>query len=293
MYLNDRGATRLSGVATNVVAALCGAGTVWLTGWAVWAIPLTIVGGTVGWFLDRAAGHRVGQRPCRLGYAPPGRPVYRLDTLPAGESDAGGQGAITGADDPRGAAGPPGLVILPRGFDGERLTPDAAGALSAELSRFPTGQRFAVRSWAQAEDSSAVSFAGAYESELNVAADDVLAAIGRVRGSRHSTRVTAYGAAHSAEPGDLAVLVQAMVDADLAGVLFTADPLTGDLSTMTGSMTEGLGESLVSGDESGEFGIPAVVGCGDATARLRTGDRVQVDGAAGEVRVLDRVRSGR
>jgi pyruvate,water dikinase len=40
-----------------------------------------------------------------------------------------------------------------------------------------------------------------------------------------------------------------------------------------------------------ELGIPAVVGCGDATARLRTGDRVQVDGAAGEVRVL--VRSGR
>jgi len=35
-----------------------------------------------------------------------------------------------------------------------------------------------------------------------------------------------------------------------------------------------------------ELGIPAVVGCGDATARLHTGDRVVVDGARGEVRIL-------
>jgi pyruvate,water dikinase len=32
-----------------------------------------------------------------------------------------------------------------------------------------------------------------------------------------------------------------------------------------------------------EYGIPAVVGCGDATARLRTGDRVTVDGNTGNV----------
>ena len=36
-----------------------------------------------------------------------------------------------------------------------------------------------------------------------------------------------------------------------------------------------------------ELGIPAVVGCGDATMRLRTGDRVRVDGSAGSVDVLD------
>jgi pyruvate,water dikinase len=37
-----------------------------------------------------------------------------------------------------------------------------------------------------------------------------------------------------------------------------------------------------------ELGIPAVVGCGDATMRLRTGDRVRVDGSAGTVTLLDR-----
>jgi pyruvate,water dikinase len=35
-----------------------------------------------------------------------------------------------------------------------------------------------------------------------------------------------------------------------------------------------------------ELGIPAVVGCGDATARLKTGDRVRVDGAQGTVEIL-------
>ena len=37
-----------------------------------------------------------------------------------------------------------------------------------------------------------------------------------------------------------------------------------------------------------ELGIPAVVGCGDATVRLRSGDRVRVDGGAGTVEILDR-----
>lgn len=41
-----------------------------------------------------------------------------------------------------------------------------------------------------------------------------------------------------------------------------------------------------------ELGIPAVVGCGNATARLHTGDRVRVDGAHGTVEVLDAVRAG-
>ena len=35
-----------------------------------------------------------------------------------------------------------------------------------------------------------------------------------------------------------------------------------------------------------ELGIPAVVGCGDATARLKTGDRVRVDGGAGTVTLM-------
>lgn len=42
-----------------------------------------------------------------------------------------------------------------------------------------------------------------------------------------------------------------------------------------------------------ELGIPSGVGCGNATARLRTGDRVRVDGAHGTVVVLDGGGAGR
>jgi pyruvate,water dikinase len=38
-----------------------------------------------------------------------------------------------------------------------------------------------------------------------------------------------------------------------------------------------------------EIGIPAVVGCGDATMRLRTGDRIRVDGGRGTVEILDTI----
>ncbi|MBK7822676.1 MAG: pyruvate, phosphate dikinase [Tessaracoccus sp.] len=269
MLLTDRGASRLTSIAANVVAALCGASTAWLTGWAAWGIPLAVVGGTVGWFVGRVAGRAIADRLLRLGFAPRGRPVYRLDALPVGEGGAGGKAQALARLTRAGLPVPRGVVVLPRGFDGEQLTSDAAAALSVEIARFPSGQRFAVRSSALAEDSSAASFAGAYESVLNVAAKDVNDAVAQVRRSRDAARVAGYGAATGTEVGDLAVVVQAMVDADLAGVLFTVDPPTGDLGTMTGSMVEGLGESLVSGDATGEgFTLVRPSGAYDGPAAL-------------------------
>lgn len=252
MYLTDRGSARLSSIAANVVAALCGTGTAWLMGWAPWAFPLALVTGTVGWILGRVVGGWAGRRLRGIGYAPAGLPVYRLDRLPPGETSAGGKARSLARLTRAGLPVPRGAVVLPRAFDGDALTPEASAGLFRELSRFPEGQRFAVRSSALAEDSAAASFAGAYESVLDVRRTDIETAIGRVRDSRHSPRVAGYGAARGAELGDVAVVVQAMVDADLAGVLFTVDPLTGDLSTMTGNMVEGLGETLVSGSATGE-----------------------------------------
>lgn len=252
MFLTDRGAARLPLIAANVTAALCGTGTAWLTGWATWGIPLAAVTGTTGWALGRFAGRWTGRRLQHLGHARRGRPVYRLDALPSAETSAGGKARALARMIRAGLPVPQGVVVLPRSFDGDRLTPDAASALAGELSRFPAGQRFAVRSSALAEDSASASFAGAYESVLNVSAEQMAGAVERVRHSRDAARVANYGAATGADPGDLAVVIQAMVDADLAGVLFTVDPLTGDLGTMTGTTVEGLGEALVSGDETGK-----------------------------------------
>ncbi len=87
---------------------------------------------------------------------------------------------------------------------------------------------------------------------LNVAADGLAAAIAAVRESRKAERVQAYAAASGATgTGEVAVVIQAMVPAELAGVLFTVHPITRDLTTMLGNVVTGLGEALVSGEDTG------------------------------------------
>lgn len=109
----------------------------------------------------------------------------------------------------------------------------------------------AVRSSSTAEDLDETSFAGIYDTILAVqGAEAVLEAIRRVRGSGSTALVAAYR--HERGPNDdavaMAVLVQRMVEADAAGVAFTADPVTGDRATAIVSAVKGLGDRLVSGE---------------------------------------------
>ncbi|MBO0778243.1 MAG: pyruvate, phosphate dikinase, partial [Ktedonobacteraceae bacterium] len=108
----------------------------------------------------------------------------------------------------------------------------------------------AVRSSATAEDLPEMSFAGQQESYLNMHGESmVLDAIKRCWASLWTARAIAYRARHHIASQDvsLAVVVQSLVPADAAGVLFTADPLTGARDQVTINATWGLGESLVSG----------------------------------------------
>ena len=125
-------------------------------------------------------------------------------------------------------------------------------ALDAELGRFEPGVPLAIRSSATAEDSAAASFAGAYETLLGVSADRVVDAIGRVRASAVSDRVEAYTRAIGVHAGEVAVVVQEMIRAEYAGVLFTVSPLTCELDVMVGTVVAGLGDAVVSGDQTGE-----------------------------------------
>src|SRR6266576_2252337 len=108
----------------------------------------------------------------------------------------------------------------------------------------------AVRSSATAEDLPFASFAGQQDTYLNVVGvDAVLDAIRRCWASLWTDRAVAYRATNAIDPRAvrLAVVVQRLVDASVAGVLFTANPLTGRRGEAVIDASPGLGEAVVSG----------------------------------------------
>ncbi|MBV9845989.1 MAG: phosphoenolpyruvate synthase [Kutzneria sp.] len=110
--------------------------------------------------------------------------------------------------------------------------------------------RVAVRSSATAEDLPDASFAGQQDTYLNVAgAEAVLDAVRRCWASLWTDRAVAYRSTNSIDHHmvRLAVVVQRMVDAQAAGVLFTASPVTGTRGHTVIDASLGLGESVVSG----------------------------------------------
>ena len=107
----------------------------------------------------------------------------------------------------------------------------------------------AVRSSATAEDTDATSFAGMHETFTNVVGEDaLLARLVDCWASLFGPRVVAYRASRGVtdEPA-IAVVVQRMVHSERSGVMFTADPSTGDRSAIVVEGAFGLGEVVVGG----------------------------------------------
>ncbi|WP_329425347.1 PEP-utilizing enzyme [Streptosporangium sp. NBC_01495] len=108
----------------------------------------------------------------------------------------------------------------------------------------------AVRSSATAEDLPHASFAGQQDTYLNViGADAVLDAVRRCWASLWTDRAVAYRAANGIDHGAvrLAVVIQEMVQSEVAGVMFTANPVTGRRREAVIDASLGLGEAVVSG----------------------------------------------
>ena len=123
-------------------------------------------------------------------------------------------------------------------------------AVRAEYAVLGADTAVAVRSSATAEDLPFASFAGQQDTFLNVVgADAVLVAVRRCWASLWTDRAVTYRAAQGIEPSavSLAVVVQRMVDAAVAGVLFTANPVTGRRHEAVIDASPGLGEAVVSG----------------------------------------------
>lgn len=125
------------------------------------------------------------------------------------------------------------------------------GKLAVALERLG-GERFAVRSSGIAEDGAETSFAGQFDSFLEVAPTQVLGKISEVLASAGSERVRRYCVEHGLPlPVPPVVLVQRMISPRWAGVAFSADPVTGRRAVAVVNAVEGTAEKLVSGETDG------------------------------------------
>jgi len=128
----------------------------------------------------------------------------------------------------------------------ERALPLSGGERSAREDHLPV----AVRSSATAEDLAQASFAGQYDTYLNLTSlDQILKGVKACWGSLWSERAQAYRRTNGPSPSEIAmgVLVQQQVPARVSGVLFTLNPTTGRERQMAVEAVWGLGEGLVSG----------------------------------------------
>jgi pyruvate,water dikinase len=134
--------------------------------------------------------------------------------------------------------------------DGLELALEVRAQLAQALAELcPNGERVAVRSSARDEDGAQRSFAGQLDSFLFVHHAEVATKVAAVWRSAFSERVFAYRRKHGlglmAPP---AVLIQRMVNAELSGVAFGADPVSGRRGVAVVAALFGLGTALVSGE---------------------------------------------
>ena len=138
---------------------------------------------------------------------------------------------------------PPGFVI----------TTEAKGEINEEeiFKAFDElkSDKVSVRSSGVTEDSSKASWAGQLETYLNVSREDLINKIQDCWNCVKSERVKTYAAGQNLSEDELlmAVVVQKMVDAKAAGVMFTVNPVTNDRNKITIESVLGLGEQLVQG----------------------------------------------
>ncbi|MCL2038011.1 PEP-utilizing enzyme [Candidatus Saccharibacteria bacterium] len=114
------------------------------------------------------------------------------------------------------------------------------------LDKFDTlnAKKVAVRSSAANEDGADQSFAGQFDTYLNVIRDDLTEKINAVHDSTTNARAVSYSGQMESP---IAIVVQKMVKADIAGVAFSMNPITYNRNEIVIEATRGLGEKLVSG----------------------------------------------
>lgn len=143
---------------------------------------------------------------------------------------------------------PPFLVIPTNAWQAGVLDLELSQKLESFLNQ-NNQLDFAVRSSATVEDGADKSYAGQFKTFLHVKAEGVEGCINNVRASKEAEHVKQY---HNAETIEVAVVVQNMISADVSGVVFGVNPVSGNRSETVVSSLYGLGEALVSGKLDGD-----------------------------------------
>ena len=188
----------------------------------------------------------------------------------------GGKSANLGELIQAGFPVPPGFAVTTRAFDevvtphlakldgldparmrevvaALEVPPQIADAVADAYARFAeelglVDPPVAVRSSAVAEDAADSSFAGMQDTYLWLrGAENVLAGVRRCWASYFNAEALAYRAEHGGAAG-MSVAVQYMVDARVAGVMFTLNPVSGDTSSIAIDASYGLGVTIANGD---------------------------------------------
>ncbi|MFG2405550.1 rifamycin-inactivating phosphotransferase [Streptomyces brevispora] len=137
-----------------------------------------------------------------------------------------------------------------RTIEGIAVPGDVAAAITRALARLGEHTAYAVRSSATAEDLPTASFAGQQDTYLNVVGPTaILQHVSRCWASLFTERAVTYRQRNGIDHRTvhMAVVVQQMIFPHAAGVLFTADPVTGNRKVATVDAGFGLGEAMVSG----------------------------------------------
>lgn len=154
------------------------------------------------------------------------------------------------------------------------LPPEFSRDLAAQAGRLrkngADSAAFAVRSSALTEDAAEHSFAGQFVTELNIPASGLETAFRKVLAGAFSERALAYrlGAGLPAAVFDMAALVQLMVPARAAGVLFTLDPVAPESGRMFISAGLGLGVTVVDGEAPTDIFRPLRDDLGDVESSV-------------------------
>lgn len=213
--------------------------------------------------------------------------IYTFDELPSElQPQAGGKGGSLAKLYQSGYPVPAGFVILATAFEEDALLPEAWSQVRAQLEVLRAGndqQAFAVRSSALSEDSEQASFAGEFESRLNLASDEAIRdAIHQVHRSRHGEKVQVYSQAKGMTGvHQVAVVVQKLVDAQRSGVLFTANPTSGSRAQVVINAAWGLGEAIVSGAVTPDLFIVDKNTCHILSRQVATKEIMTVRAAGG------------